>query len=146
MKSTKRLFLTLLTVAALFAGTWAQTSDSTTPPHKKTHKAVAAQTAATAADVQALKDAIAAQQQQIQQLTQQLQQLLQNSQQAQQTSQQAQATAAEAASKAAAARTQTRRKTAAKRGGAEERCHGDQDQRDQRGHVAARVREEALSV
>jgi len=25
MKSTKRLFLTLLTVAALFAGTWAQT-------------------------------------------------------------------------------------------------------------------------
>ena len=107
MKSTKRLFLTLLTVAALFAGTWAQTSDSTTPPHKKTHKAVAAQTAATAADVQALKDAIAAQQQQIQQLTQQLQQLLQNSQQAQQTSQQAQATAAEAASKAAAAQTQT---------------------------------------
>ncbi|MGC9987415.1 MAG: hypothetical protein ABSC07_02425 [Terriglobales bacterium] len=107
MKSTKRLFLTLLTVAALLAGTWAQTSDSTTPPPKKTHKAVAAQPAATAADVQALKDAIAAQQQQIQQLTQQLQQLLQNSQQAQQTSQQAQATAAEAASKAAAAQTQT---------------------------------------
>ncbi len=54
---------------------------------------------ASAADVQALKDALAAQQQQIQKLTQQLQQLLQNGQQTQ-------AAAADAASKAAAAQAQ----------------------------------------
>ena len=54
---------------------------------------------ASAADVQALKDALAAQQQQIQKLTEQLQQLLQNSQQTQ-------AAAADAANKAAAAQTQ----------------------------------------
>jgi len=100
MKSTKHLLLTVLTLAALLAGAWAQ--DSTAPAPKKKHKAVAAepaQPAVTAADVQALKDALAAQQQQIQQLSQQLQQ-------SQQNWQAAQAAAADAASKAAAAQTQ----------------------------------------
>jgi hypothetical protein len=62
MKSTTNLFLTALTLAALSAGTWAQTGAS------------APQSAApvTAADVQALKDALAAQQKQIERLTQQL--------------------------------------------------------------------------
>jgi hypothetical protein len=102
MKSTKHLFLTVLTLTALSAGAWAQTSDSPAPSAKKKHKPVAAaptQPALAAADVQALKDGLAAQQQQIQQLTQQLQQ-------AQQNWQQAQATAADAASKAAAAQTE----------------------------------------
>lgn len=97
MKTTKKLFLTALALAAFTAGAWAQTAAPTTPVHKK-HKAapaVPAQPAATAADVQALRDALAAQQQQIQQLTQQLQQN-------QQTWQQAQA-ATEAANRAAAA-------------------------------------------
>jgi len=98
MKSTKHLFLTLVTLAALSAGAWAQTSDSTAP--KKKHKAAAeAPAAVSAADVQSLKDALAAQQQQIQQLSQQLQQ-------AQQNWQQAQAAAADAANKAAAAQAQ----------------------------------------
>jgi hypothetical protein len=55
---------------------------------------------ASAADVQALKDALAAQQQQIQHLTEQLQQLLQNGQQTQ-------AAAADAANKAAEAQAQS---------------------------------------
>ena len=100
MKSTKHLLLTVLTLAALLAGAWAQ--DSTAPAPKKKHKAVAAepaQPAVTAADVQALKDALAAQQQQIQQLSQQLQQ-------SQQNWQAAQAAAADAANRAAAAQTQ----------------------------------------
>ena len=105
MKSTKQLFLTVLTLAALHAGAWAQTSDSNLPPPSKKHKPAAA-APATAADLQVLQDAIAAQQQQIQQLTQQLQQLQQNWQQAQQTSQQAQSAAVDAVSKAAAAQTQ----------------------------------------
>jgi hypothetical protein len=104
MKSTKHLFLTVLTLAALSAGAWAQTSDSAAPaPNpKKKHKPVAAapaQPAITAADVQALKDGMAAQQQQIQQLSQQLQQ-------AQQNWQQALAAATDAANKAAAAQAQ----------------------------------------
>ncbi|MGA7559044.1 MAG: hypothetical protein WCF61_00410 [Terriglobales bacterium] len=107
MKSVKHLFLALLALTVFSAGAWAQTSDSTAP--KKTHKhvaAAAATPAVSAADVQALKDALAAQQQQIQQLTQQLQQNQQNWQQAQQSFQQAQAAAADAANKAAAAQTQ----------------------------------------
>ncbi|HYW38924.1 MAG TPA: hypothetical protein VE957_12490 [Terriglobales bacterium] len=102
MKSTKHLCLTVLTLAALSAGAWAQTSDSIAPAPKKKHKPVAAapaQPAVTATDVQALKDALAAQQQQIHQLSQQLQQTQQNWQQAQ-------AAAADAANKAAAAQTQ----------------------------------------
>ncbi|MFI5118320.1 MAG: hypothetical protein ACHP8B_16655, partial [Terriglobales bacterium] len=62
------------------------------------------------AELQALKDAVAAQQQQIQTLQQQLQQtnqlLQQNSQQFQQTQQQLQQATADAANKAAAAQTQ----------------------------------------
>jgi hypothetical protein len=102
MKPIKHVFLTALSLAALSVGAWAQTSASTAPSPKKKHKPVAAapaQPAVTAADIQALKDALAAQQQQIQQLTQQLQQN-------QQSSQQAQAAAADAASKAAAAQAQ----------------------------------------
>ncbi len=98
MKAPSRFLLTALSLAAITAGAWAQTATTT----KKKHAAAQpAQPAVTAADVQALKDAIAAQQQQIQQLTQQLQQNQQNWQQAQQQLQQAQSTAAEAQQKAA---------------------------------------------
>lgn len=98
MKSVKHVFLAILAWAVFSAGAWAQTSDSTAP--KKTHKHVAAAApAVSAADVQALKDALAAQQQQIQQLSQQLRQTQQNFQQAQ-------TAAADAASKAAAAQAQ----------------------------------------
>jgi hypothetical protein len=109
MNATKPMFLTALTLGALLVGAWAQTSDSPAPAAKKTHRHAAAepvQPAVTAADVQALKDALAAQQQQVQQLTQQLQQLQQSWQQAQQSSQQAQSAAADAASKATAVQTQ----------------------------------------
>jgi hypothetical protein len=111
MKSTKKRVFTILTLMALLATAWAQTADSTAPvpPRKHRHAAVAAgeaSAAVTAADVQSLKDALAAQQQQVQQLTQQLQQMQQNWQQAQQNAQQAQAAAADAASKAAAVQTQ----------------------------------------
>ena len=100
MKVT-RLLCTALTLAALTAGSWAQTG--TTSTAKKKHRAPAAPAppAVTAADVQSLKDAIAAQQQQIQQLTQQLQQNQQAWQQAQQQLQQAQSAAADAQQKAA---------------------------------------------
>ena len=108
MKSAKHLLLTTLTLTALCAGAWAQTSDATAPLPKKKHKPVAAvpAPAVTAADVQSLKDALAAQQQQIQQLSQQLQQTQQNLLQTQQSNQQAQAAAADAANKAVAAQTQ----------------------------------------
>jgi len=99
MKSTKNLFLTVLTLAALSAGAWAQTSASTTPAPKKKHKpaAVAAEPpAVTAADVQALKDALAAQQRQIQELQDELHHR-------DQSVQQAQSAAADAAAQAAAA-------------------------------------------
>jgi hypothetical protein len=102
MKAIKHLFLAILTLATLATGSWAQTSDHTAEAPGKKHRPVAAapaQPAITAADIQALKDGLAAQQQQIQQLTQQLQQM-------QQSSQQAQAAAADAANKAAAAQTQ----------------------------------------
>ena len=95
MKSTKYLFLTVLTLAALSAAAWAQTSDSAAPAPKKKNKPLAAAPAPpaiTAADVQSLKDTLAAQQQQIQQLSQRLQQ--------------AQEAASDAASKASAAQSQ----------------------------------------
>lgn len=103
MKPNKHLF-TALTLAALTAGAWAQTETASKPAPKKKHAAAAAapaQPAVTAADVQSLKDAIAAQQLQIQQLTQQLQQNQQSWQQAQQQLQQTQSTAADAQQKAA---------------------------------------------
>jgi len=58
MKPFKNVYLTALTLLALSAGVWAQTSASTTPAQP-----------ITAADVQALKDALAAQQQLIERLT-----------------------------------------------------------------------------
>jgi hypothetical protein len=99
MKRTKNVFLSALTLAALSAGAWAQTSESATPPPKRKHKPVPTEPAVTAADVQALKDALAAQQLQIQHLIEQLQQN-------QQSAQQAQAAASDAASQAAAAKAQ----------------------------------------
>ena len=103
MKANNKLFTTALTLAALTAGVWAQTGTATKPAAKKKHAAaVPAEPAVTAADVQSLKDAIAAQQQQIQQLTQQLQQNQQAWQQSQQQVQQAQSAAADAQQKAVA--------------------------------------------
>ena len=58
MKPFKNVYLTALTLLALSAGVWAQTSASTSPAQP-----------ITAADVQALKDALAAQQQLIERLT-----------------------------------------------------------------------------
>jgi putative porin len=103
MKPNQNLFVTALTLAALTAGAWAQTATASKPAPKKKHVAPAAasaQPAVTAADVQSLRDAIAAQQQQIQQLTQQLQQNQQAWQQAQQQVQQAQSAATDAQQKA----------------------------------------------
>src|SRR6266853_3773210 len=81
MKSTKNLFLTALTLAAFSASARAQTSAPTAP----------AQPVVTAADIQALKDALAAQQQQIQALRDELHRKDQVAQQAQSTTAQAQA-------------------------------------------------------
>jgi hypothetical protein len=74
MKSTRTLFITALTLAALTAGAWAGTPDgSGAPAANGAAAAPAPPTVVTAADVQALKDAVAAQQLQIQRLTEQLQ-------------------------------------------------------------------------
>ena len=104
MKSISHAVLTILMLAALAAAAWTQNSDSAGSTPKKRHKPAAAEAtppAITAADVQSLKDALAAQQQQIQQLSLQLQQ-------AQQNWQQAQTAVSDAANKAAAAQTQAR--------------------------------------
>jgi hypothetical protein len=74
MKRTKNVFLTALALAALSAGAWAEDP----APGKPAANSAAAATAPapiTAADVQSLKDALAAQQLQIEHLTQQLQQM-----------------------------------------------------------------------
>jgi hypothetical protein len=63
MKPIKNVFLNALTLVALSAGAWAQTSASTSPAQP-----------VTTADVQALKDALAAQQQLIERLTLRLEQ------------------------------------------------------------------------
>jgi hypothetical protein len=97
----RRFLITALTLATVIAGAWAQTGTTSAAKKKRRAPLVPAEPAVTAADVQSLKDAIAAQQQQIQQLTQQLQQNQQNWQQAQQQLQQAQSTAADAQQKAA---------------------------------------------
>jgi hypothetical protein len=74
MKTTRTLFITALTLAALTAGAWAGTPDgSGAPAANGAAAAPAPPTVVTAADVQALKDAVAAQQLQIQRLTEQLQ-------------------------------------------------------------------------
>jgi hypothetical protein len=71
MKAPKKL-LTSLVVAALAAGAWAE--DSVAAPKNKSEAAAApAPPPVTAADIQALKDALAAQQQQIRALQEQLQ-------------------------------------------------------------------------
>jgi hypothetical protein len=86
MNSTKNLFLTALTLAALSTGVSAQTASQVTLASNEAHNAAPAPaavataapapapapSAVTAADVQALKDALAAQQLQIERLTQQL--------------------------------------------------------------------------
>jgi hypothetical protein len=86
MKLKQNVLFTTLTLAALTAGVWAQTETASNAGPAKPYPAAAAAAPApvTAADVQSLRDAIAAQQQQIQQLTQQLQhqQALQEAQQA----------------------------------------------------------------
>jgi hypothetical protein len=77
MKPIKTLFLTALTLAALTAGAWAENPSGA--PAANATAATPAPPPVTAADVQALKDALAAQQLQIERLTQRLQ--LQQSQQ-----------------------------------------------------------------
>jgi hypothetical protein len=97
MKATKHLFVTILTLAALSIGAWAQTE---TPSNAaKPTPANATQPAITAADIQALKDALAAQQKQIQALQDRLERK-------DQAVQQAQTTASDAAAQAAAAQAQ----------------------------------------
>src|SRR5437660_555854 len=84
----------------------ASTLVAQTAAKPKPKKPVARRAAVTAADVQALKDALAAQQQQIEQLRQAMQSrdaALQQAQHAQQQLQQAQATASEAQQKASSA-------------------------------------------
>jgi len=76
MKLNKNVFLTTLTLAALTAGAWAQTETAlnATPPTGYAASAPApAPPPVTAADIQELKAALAAQQQQIQALQAQLQ-------------------------------------------------------------------------
>ncbi len=73
MKSSKNLFLAALILAALTSGAWAQTeSASNAAPANGSPAAAPAAAPVTAADIQALKDALAAQQQQIQALQAQL--------------------------------------------------------------------------
>jgi hypothetical protein len=75
MKASTKLFLIALTLAAFSAGAWAQTPASAAQASNgEVNEATGstAHTAITAADVQALKDALAAQQKQIDRLTQQL--------------------------------------------------------------------------
>src|SRR5271168_1940774 len=96
MKSTKTLFITALAFAALTAGAWAETPGSGAPAANAA-PAPAPPTVVTAADVQALKDAVAAQQLQIQRLTEQLER---------QQAWQSQQSAAAAAAKIEAAPTQ----------------------------------------
>ena len=76
MKATHKLFSIPLTLAALTAGVWAQTqvASNAAPVHEPAAATpAAAQPVVTAADIQELKNALAAQQQQIQALQQQLQ-------------------------------------------------------------------------
>lgn len=87
----RKQFYTALALAALSTGVWAQTESGSTP---------APNAPITAADVQALKDALAAQQKQIQALEEKLQGK-------DQAIEKVQATASEAATKADAAQAQT---------------------------------------
>ena len=82
MKPIKHVFLAALTLAALTAGAWAEDSASGKPATTTSAPASSPAPAApiTAADVQSLKDALAAQQKQIEILTQQLQRIQAGSQ------------------------------------------------------------------
>jgi len=72
MKASTKLFVIALTLAALAAGAWAE-DPASGPAAAKPAATAPAPPPITAADVQALKDALAAQQQQIERLTEQLQ-------------------------------------------------------------------------
>jgi hypothetical protein len=74
MKPIKHLFLAALTLAVLSASAWAE-DPASGKPAANSAAAATAPAPITAADVQALKDALAAQQQQIERLSQQLQRL-----------------------------------------------------------------------
>jgi len=104
MKPTRMFFVTALTMATLSASAWAQTltAANTAPEAHPAATSVSAPAPApvTAADVQALKDALAAQQLQIQRLTEQLEK------QQQVQAQQAAAIAADATPASANAPTQ----------------------------------------
>jgi hypothetical protein len=80
MKATKRFLLTALTMAAFTAGAWAENpaspaaaKDPAASPATASPAPASPTPAITAADVQSLKDALAAQQLQIERLSQQLQ-------------------------------------------------------------------------
>ena len=107
MKSIKIAFVSVLALAVFAAGAWAQTETASSPAQDKTHAvAPAATQSSSAADIQALKDGLAAAQQQIQALQQELQRRDQAVQQAQTTAADASAKA-DAAQRAAAQQQQT---------------------------------------
>jgi len=99
MKRNRKALFTALTLAALSAGAWAQTSASTAPETKNSEASAPAQPAITAADVQELRDALAAQQKQIQALQDELHRK-------DQVAEQAKSAAADASAKATAAQAQ----------------------------------------
>jgi hypothetical protein len=101
MKSTRNLCLVMaLALSAFTAGVWAQTSMPNAKPKKARPAPV------TAADVQALKDAIASQQAALAQQQQQIQQLMDELHRKDQTVQQVQSAATDATAKADAAQAQ----------------------------------------
>ncbi len=95
MKRPRNAFSVVLALAVLSAGAWAQTSQSTTPS-----------AAITAADVQSLKDALAAQQKQMAAQQSEIESLRDELHRKDQVAQQAQSVAADAAAKADAAQAQ----------------------------------------
>jgi hypothetical protein len=95
MKRPRNAFFLVLALAVLSAGAWAQNSQSTTPP-----------AAITAADVQSLKDALAAQQKQMAAQQAEIESLRDELHRKDQVAQQAQSVAADAAAKADAAQAQ----------------------------------------
>src|SRR5258705_12228536 len=101
MKMKTKAVLAWMMISLLSVPGIAQTA---TKPRSKRASTKAAEPRVTAADVQALRDALAAQQQQIQQLQQSLAQRDQAVQGAQQAAQQAQAAASDAQQKVVAAR------------------------------------------
>ena len=104
MKRVTAFVLSCVLTSSAFAAPAPQASTTTTTTRTKTtRKKAAASPAVTAADIQGLKDAIAAQQQQIQQLQQQLQTRDQSVQQLQQKLDQSSSATAQAQSKADAA-------------------------------------------